>query len=327
MRELSRNFEIIIVRFKIFKMINRVKLCTIVFVLFLFYLFNNYEINRANQSFSASSSAPFVTGNDFLLLADYVLDDHINNLKPISKIKNGDVIFLKTEFARKFFKFYFNQIDKKLILITHNSDMEVSMNFRKFLDDTRIIVWFAQNPGFFHPKLVPIPIGFENSAWHPENLDYIRSLNLTKLPEWHERKILLYVNFDYRTNADARKSLMLMFQKYPKEVLVVKKRIDYKSYLDNIANSKFVLCPRGNGLDTHRFYETVLMGSIPVVENSTLFPLYRNSTVLVLDDLKYLTLPMLRNPMLYISNMNISRSIIMLKTWADKIQSFKQIFS
>jgi hypothetical protein len=32
---------------------------------------------------------------------------------------------------------------------------------------------------------------------------------------------------------------------------------------------KFVACPRGNGLDTHRFWETLYRGSIPIVKEST----------------------------------------------------------
>ena len=34
------------------------------------------------------------------------------------------------------------------------------------------------------------------------------------------------------------------------------------------ANFLFVACPRGNGTDTHRFWETLYRGSIPVVKRS-----------------------------------------------------------
>jgi len=35
-----------------------------------------------------------------------------------------------------------------------------------------------------------------------------------------------------------------------------------KKFLEDI---DFVLCPRGNGIDTHRLWETLYMGSIPIV--------------------------------------------------------------
>jgi hypothetical protein len=37
------------------------------------------------------------------------------------------------------------------------------------------------------------------------------------------------------------------------------------SYLAEIRTAGLVICPRGNGLDTHRLYETLYMGSIPIV--------------------------------------------------------------
>ena len=93
--------------------------------------------------------------------------------------------------------------------------------------------------------------------------------------------------------------------------------------MNNIGNSKYVLCPRGNGLDTHRFYETILMGAIPIVENSTLYPIYKQATVLVIDSFKNLNQHMLDNPHLYIENMSFSRYILMADTWLQIIESFK----
>jgi hypothetical protein len=37
-------------------------------------------------------------------------------------------------------------------------------------------------------------------------------------------------------------------------------------YLQEIKKSKFVFCPRGNGIDTHRLWETLYVGSIPIVK-------------------------------------------------------------
>lgn len=38
-------------------------------------------------------------------------------------------------------------------------------------------------------------------------------------------------------------------------------------HLRIIANSKFVFCPCGNVMETHRIYEAVILGAIPVIEN------------------------------------------------------------
>lgn len=49
-------------------------------------------------------------------------------------------------------------------------------------------------------------------------------------------------------------------------------------HLKIIANSKFVFCPCGNVMETHRIYEAIILGAIPVIENcepelSNFFPI------------------------------------------------------
>jgi hypothetical protein len=72
----------------------------------------------------------------------------------------------------------------------------------------------------------------------------------------------------------ARGKLMNLYSGRFKDAFFTKERVSFTKYMDTIGNSRFVFCPRGNGIDTHRFYETVLMGAIPVVENSTLFSIF-----------------------------------------------------
>ena len=45
--------------------------------------------------------------------------------------------------------------------------------------------------------------------------------------------------------------------------------ISPRKYAKISGEFKFVACPRGNGLDTHRFWETLYRGSIPIVKDST----------------------------------------------------------
>ena len=56
------------------------------------------------------------------------------------------------------------------------------------------------------------------------------------------------------------------------------------------AMAKFVLCPSGLGFDTYRLWETLLLGSIPVVESNTGFDrTYSNLPVLVVRNYSDLT--------------------------------------
>lgn len=60
--------------------------------------------------------------------------------------------------------------------------------------------------------------------------------------------------------------------------------VDQLGYLREVHRSKFVVSPPGTGEDCHRTWECVLLGAIPIVSNSTLWPLFSKAPTLVTDD-------------------------------------------
>jgi len=102
-----------------------------------------------------------VSGSNFLLNSDYVYYVNWNTVEPVEKIKYGQVVFVATHLIDEFFQLIYPKLKTKIILITHQSDHPTEPKHLKFLlNDTKLIVWFAQNPGFIHKYHVPIPIGF-----------------------------------------------------------------------------------------------------------------------------------------------------------------------
>jgi len=59
--------------------------------------------------------------------------------------------------------------------------------------------------------------------------------------------------------------------------------VDFKSYLMQMAKHQFCLCPRGNGIDTHRFWEAQYLNTIPVLLRSDWTPAYSNLPILLVD--------------------------------------------
>ena len=47
---------------------------------------------------------------------------------------------------------------------------------------------------------------------------------------------------------------------------------------------KFVLCPPGAGVDTHRLWESLYLNCIPIVERSTINKLYDDLPILVVNN-------------------------------------------
>jgi hypothetical protein len=57
-----------------------------------------------------------------------------------------------------------------------------------------------------------------------------------------------------------------------------------KKFLREIKSSKFVFCPRGNGIDTHRLWETLYMGSFPIVRYEDAHHLFTDLPILFIND-------------------------------------------
>tara|TARA_B100001250_G_scaffold13960_1_gene12226 strand:+ start:43016 stop:44038 length:1023 start_codon:yes stop_codon:yes gene_type:complete len=190
------------------------------------------------------------------------------------EIKDGDVVFCKTDFIFELFTLL-NKIPKKIkiILITHQAAQPSIDKSMFLLKPKSVYKWFSINVDYNHPELISIPLGLAND-YSPKNVcisDLKGNSNLAK----YNKKYLGYSNFLINTNQEKRKKI---FDDYMNESWVYKNsNITKELYMDDIIKSKFVFTPPGWGIDTHRFWEVLYLGAIPIVEysvNSSMFNMY-----------------------------------------------------
>jgi hypothetical protein len=160
------------------------------------------------------------------------------------------------------------------IWITGHSDFPIT----KEVFDThknKTCVWFATNMGHVNPKLTGLPIGITNNT--KESTDHVVFGNTCIMQEVSERprtiNNLVYMNFLISTYPLERQVCYDTFVGKPwVTVGQSEKTLEArKNLLIDIRNHMFVLCPRGNGVDTHRLWETLYMGSIPIVKRDVAF--------------------------------------------------------
>lgn len=278
---------------------------------------------RADFTLDNTGTLPYVSGANFILYAHHVFD---NRAKVLNIFQNNDIVYVKTDLIDEFLINVYPFIPVRFILVTHNSNHKTNQKHEIYLNDsTKIIAWFSSNPGFVNQKHIALPVGFENPVWSPDKLTFIRSIREEKLIKWNTRKYLLFIDLSKYKNTE---KIINFFKNLTDNIYIKQNKLtDYKTYMSYIGNSKFVLCLKENGLDTHDYYETILMGSIPIVEKSLPYSsIYSKTTTLVVNNLKFLTLDMLNNPHLYISNMKFSKDILLMKMWILKIESFRKKF-
>ena len=144
-------------------------------------------------------SYPYVTGMGFRKRSHMIFDEFQKD-NPDKINKNGQVVFIKTDYVLEFFSKVLPLIDYQIKIITHNSSYGIDSSYSKFLNNKKVIHWYAQNANFEHKKLTSIPLGIANRRWPHGNIDVIDNINKLDV----ERSHLVYMNFDVNTNLKER---------------------------------------------------------------------------------------------------------------------------
>ena len=106
------------------------------------------------------------------------------------------------------------------------------------------------------------------------------------------------------------------------KTFITKQRYDGVSYFKNIGKFKFVICPEGNGIDTHRLWETLYSKGIPIVENNEIMrKKLEGLPILWTNNYSELTEDYLNSKYEEILKTNYDFSYLMLSFYSNKCQS------
>ena len=198
----------------------------------------------------------------------------------LSTGRNNDV--------RTFISSVLPRMKRPFRLVTTDGDNSVPgkiIGARQLLDSPLLLGWYTQNydGSVIHPKLHPVPIGFDlhthwKGIWFKDaqrNLEVMKRMRLAM--RVRNSKILtdgmgMYSN---RFKMDMKVSCIPHYHSGRQPVSVIWNK--YTEY-------SFGFSPHGNGLDCHRTWEMLFFGLIPVVKSSSLDALYQRLPVLILKE-------------------------------------------
>lgn len=246
--------------------------------LLLILLFSPFMLFSNPLSPARAPYGTLVSGDAFRACCDYVFDETDSSLNP-SKVKPHSSIFVKGDYLDQFFHRIHPYLSHPYVLVTHNSDQSAPGRFSSVLQEAKLVAWFSQNvDDDSHCKMHPIPIGIANRCWRHGNGDLITKIRSKQ----NLKKHLVYLNISVETYPQERGPVQNLL-KNASFVYDAKKK-PFNGYLIDLASCKFVASPRGNGLDTHRLWESLYLGSYPIVKTSTLDSLYDELPVLIVQD-------------------------------------------
>ena len=204
----------------------------------------------------------------------------------VSMERIGDVIYAHTTLVPEIFA---NPPKEPFNLVTESGDLGINDNGdeirigniyvsnwsvkKKDIPET-LKTWFAQHANIIHPKIKALPLGIPhgNEKRMQEILQIVNNDG--------GKSGLAYLNCREDSNINERgTAYMVGFWKkgwtvhyHPKDLLKYNIRIDNLNemndrFLYEVARHKFTICPMGAGIDTYRFWESLYLGSIPVVRS------------------------------------------------------------
>ena len=215
-------------------------------------------------------------------------DFDYNPIISFQKSKHLDISQLSAPFNNPLFVFCYphrltllgSKIDlfqNQFILVTHNSDENITPRYLYIIENPKIIKIYSQNIGFEHPKLVFLPIGIANKMWPHGNSDSLLLTMHNKIPKTKD----VYFYFDVNTNYSKRSECKSILES---KGLVFGSPIPNNEYLRSLAQYKFSICPEGNGMDSHRIWESIYLNVIPIMLKTSFTILLKRSYPCILLD-------------------------------------------
>ena len=154
------------------------------------------------------------------------------------------------------------------LIVIHNGDTQANYSVLiPFLEANPQMYAWVQNNTVRHPRIRSIPICEQNRMWRGGRLDWEPTVTVNRTEErscdflytWcsatHTDRLV------WMAEAKALRVAMPNLELYPA-------RIPREDYSEAMISAKAVVCPRGNGLDTHRAWETLYKGAWAIVPDN-----------------------------------------------------------
>jgi hypothetical protein len=222
-----------------------------------------------------------------------------------------------------------------IVLVTGDCDQTMPFDvlseqqFKQFMAHPNLLAWFSQNLVLEHPKLHQIPIGMDyhtlsentHHPWGPQQTPQNQEYMLTQIQKREgvrERKA--YANFQFSMQTRYAQDRRDALKEIPADAVYYEPSLvnRFKTWVKQ-SKYEFVISPFGGGLDCHRTWEALALGSIPIIHSSPLNKMFEGLPVIIVDswtDISFMKSPSIqKDPSLYPK--------LTLKYWTDLITSKK----
>jgi len=218
-------------------------------------------------------------------------------------VEYGDTVYVDFKILRAYITQVLNGLKNPVVIVCGNDDNDFPDDFMDIVqvieNNKNILRFLCQNCTIETNKIKNIPIGLD---YHSMSYDTPHLVHGQKhiSPIIQEQQIIdikndflpleeckskCIANFHLAMDMYKREKVRLPAYNKLKNNPCIKflerqSRTDYMKELKDVA---FAICPSGNGLDTHRLWETLILGRIPIV-NKTNLKVYKDLPIVEVED-------------------------------------------
>lgn len=259
------------------------------------------------------------------------MDININPERPVIILSiNGDndLPRAKSEMIIKYNGTQFNQETQNWLDEMNYAD-KIDLEWLNNIH-SNVIKIYANSIGKLGPKLNMVPLGrdFKNKNY----FDLVDGFNKV------DKTILCYYNVTLPPNC---LHWYGMLRRHIYNIIVKKNYIKHKkcnihprqysiadilSYYTDLSKCKFMICPRGCGIDTYRLWDCIHMGCIPIVEKYEGYQQFEDLPILFIDSWKqieYFTEDYLENKWKSMLEQDYDYNKMRMSYWENKILNAK----
>lgn len=266
----------------------------------------------------------WIQGYKFKTVADFVFtpsvrhrDDYEKSVNTfdISKLKEHNVVYTHLFYVKQLFMVLDRIKGKTFTVISHNGDNNMD---EAYIIPNNVICWWTMNVDMFNNKMQSIPIGVENDRWFTALCK--KEKMEAKLSTPKQLRNLVYMNHNVKTNPEKRTFLYSQFKRTDWVTSVAGcNGKGFDEYLDNVYNHMFVICPEGNGIDTHRTWEALYMNTIPIEVRNYNNQYYQDLPICFVNNWEELTEDFLKAEYIRIKSSDWNLQKLSFNYWKEQI--------
>ena len=209
------------------------------------------------------------------------------------------VIYVHTKLLDAFVENVLPHLSHPFVLVSATNDYTIPINFdlrygdrntvymkawKSLLASHKVIHWFVENHFWNHPKVSTLPIG---ASMREDSPDY--PYYPTQLLPFNERSSKLIVTDKVRRGEqwEDRRAVAKACSERPDNCELIGGLISHVDWARRVSEHQFTVCTHGGGLDpSPKAWESIKIGTIPIVEEMPLIDAYSHLPIAWVKDLK-----------------------------------------